>query len=398
VTSARPADSSRSATLALFFTVFIDLIGFGIVLPLLPSYAARLQVGDAGIGFVVASFSLMQFLLAPWWGKLSDRVGRRPVILVGLAGSACSYLLFAYAGSFWILLLSRIIAGGMGATVNVAQAYLADVTPPERRAKAMGLIGAAFGLGFVVGPAIGGLTSRWGEAAPGLVAAGLSTTNFLLAWFRLPETRVHRPKESAPSRAMHWRLLVAPYAVLLLSTIAFTVMYVVFPLYVERTLGYDRHQTAYLFVLLGFVTAVVQGGLVGRLVQRFGERRLMEAGCLLVAIGLALLPWTTGGGQAHHLQALMAVMLVLGLGTGVISPSTTGYISRIAPPSEQGRSLGLLTSVSAIARIVGPVLAGGLNQLLGSPATFVTMACLALAGGLAGFAARRTDAPREIVP
>ncbi|MFI5210411.1 MAG: MFS transporter, partial [Gemmatimonadales bacterium] len=283
MTSPRPADSSRSATFALFFTVFIDLIGFGIVLPLLPSYAARLQVGDAGIGFIVASFSLMQFLLAPWWGRLSDRVGRRPVILVGLAGSALSYLLFAYAGNFWLLLLSRLIAGGMGATVNVAQAYLADVTPPERRAKAMGLIGAAFGLGFVVGPAIGGLTSRFGEAVPGLVAAGLSLTNFTLAWFRLPETRVHRPREGTTSGAIHWKLLVAPYAVLLLSTIAFTVMYVVFPLYVERTLGYDRHQTAYLFVLLGFVTAVVQGGLVGRLVQRFGERRLMEAGCLLMA-------------------------------------------------------------------------------------------------------------------
>jgi multidrug resistance protein len=396
VTSPRPADSSRSATFALFFTVFIDLIGFGIVLPLLPSYAARLQVGDAGIGFVVASFSLMQFLLAPWWGRLSDRVGRRPVILVGLAGSALSYLLFAYAGNFWILLLSRVIAGGMGATVNVAQAYLADVTPPERRAKAMGLIGAAFGLGFVVGPAIGGLTSHFGEAVPGLVAAGLSFTNFTLAWFRLPETRVHQPREAATSGAIHWRLLVAPYAVLLLSTIAFTVMYVVFPLYVERTLGYDRHQTAYLFVLLGFVTAVVQGGLVGRLVQRFGERRLMEAGCFLVATGLATLPLTTGGGQEHHLPALLGVMLLLGLGTGLISPSTTGYISRIASPSEQGRALGLLTSVSAIARIVGPILAGAMNQLIGSPATFVTMACLSLAGGLAGFAARGTDAPRGV--
>ena len=395
MTAPPPPDHSRSATLALFLTVFIDLIGFGIVLPLLPSYAARLQVNDARIGIVVAAFSLMQFLLAPWWGRLSDRIGRRPVILVGLAGSACSYLLFAYAGTFWILLLSRLVAGGMGATVSVAQAYLADVTPPERRAKAMGLIGAAFGLGFVVGPAIGGLTSRWGEAMPGLVAAGLSTANFVLAWFRLPETRVHQPREARGGAAVHWRLLVAPYAVLLLSTIAFTVMYVVFPLYVERTLGYDRHQTAYLFVLLGFVTAVVQGGLVGRLVQRYGERRLMEAGCLLVALGLGLLPWTTGASPDHRLAALLGVMLLLGLGPGLISPSTTGYISRIAPPSEQGRALGLLGSVSAIARIIGPVLAGTLNQVLGSPATFTTMAGLALAGGMAGFAARGTDAPPQ---
>ena len=394
--SPRTPDSSRSAVLAVFLAVFIDLIGFGIVLPLLPSYAARMHVTDVRIGMVVASFSLMQFLLAPWWGRLSDRIGRRPVLLVGLAGSSLSYLLFAFAGTFWVLLLSRLIAGGMGATVNVAQAYLADVTPPERRAKAMGLIGAAFGLGFVIGPAIGGLTSRWGDSVPGLVAAGLSAANFVLTWFRLPETRVHRPREGGTSGAVHWRLLVAPYTVVLLSTIAFTVMYVVFPLYVERILGYDRHQTAYLFVLLGFVTAVVQGGLLGRLVQRFGERRLMEAGCFLVASGLLALPLTTSGGRDHPLAAVLGVMLLLGLGAGLINPSTTGYISRIAPPSEQGRALGLLTSVAAIARIVGPVLAGGLNQAIGSRATFVTMACLSLLGGVAGFAARGSDAPREV--
>lgn len=396
MSSSSPPDHSRSAVLAVFIAVFIDLIGFGIVLPLLPSYAARMHVTDFRIGMVVASFSLMQFLLAPWWGRLSDRIGRRPVLLVGLAGSSLSYLLFAFAGNFWLLLLSRLIAGGMGATVNVAQAYLADVTPPERRAKAMGLIGAAFGLGFVVGPAIGGLTSRWGESVPGLVAAGLSGANFVLTWFRLPETRVHRPREAVTSGAVHWRLLVAPYTVVLLSTVAFTVMYVVFPLYVERILGYDRHETAYLFVLLGFVTAVVQGGLLGRLVQRFGERRLMEAGCFLVASGLVALPLTTSGGPDHPLAAVLGVMLLLGLGAGLINPSTTGYLSRIAPPSEQGRALGLLTSVAAIGRIVGPVLAGGLNQAIGSRATFATMACLSLLGGVAGFAARGSDAPREI--
>src|SRR5574338_471940 len=171
-----------SPTLLIFLTVFIDLIGFGIVLPLLPSYAASYHVSDTAIGILVASFSLMQFLLAPWWGRLSDRIGRRPVLLIGLAGSALSYLLFGLAGTFWLLLLSRVVAGGMGATVNVAQAYLADVSPPEKRASAMGLIGAAFGLGFVVGPAIGGISSRLGNAAPGLIAAGLSAVNFLMAW------------------------------------------------------------------------------------------------------------------------------------------------------------------------------------------------------------------------
>src|SRR5512147_218405 len=163
-----------SPTFLIFLTVFIDLIGFGIVLPLLPSYAASFQVSDTAIGFLVASFSLMQFLLAQWWGRLSDRIGRRPVLLIGLLGSALSYLLFGLAGSFAVLLVSRLVAGGMGATVNVAQAYLADITPLEQRPRAMGLIGAAFGLGFVVGPALGGISSHWGAAAPGFLAAGLT--------------------------------------------------------------------------------------------------------------------------------------------------------------------------------------------------------------------------------
>ena len=192
-----------SPTLLIFLTVFIDLIGFGIVLPLLPSYAASFHVSDAGIGVLVASFSLMQFLLAHWWGRLSDRIGRRPVILVGLAGSALSYLLFALASNFWLLLLSRVVAGGMGATVNVAQAYLADTTTAERRARALGLIGAAFGLGFVVGPALGGIASRWGNAAPGLIASGLTAINFLLALRWLPEPVRITPDGPAPV-PVHW--------------------------------------------------------------------------------------------------------------------------------------------------------------------------------------------------
>jgi len=253
----------------IFLTVFIDLIGFGIVLPLLPSYAAAFRVSDTAIGFLVASFSLMQFLLAHWWGRLSDRIGRRPVLLVGLAGSAVSYLVFALAGSFWLLLVSRMVAGAMGATVNVAQAYLADVTAPERRASAMGLLGAAFGLGFVVGPALGGISSHWGDAGPGLIASGLTGINLLLAWRWLPESRPGGAP-AAVAVPVHWSRFLAPFAAVGLSTIAFTVLYVVFPLQVERALGLDRHQSAYLFVLIGLVSAVVQGGLIGRLVARDG--------------------------------------------------------------------------------------------------------------------------------
>ncbi len=385
--------STRSAAFPVFITVFIDMIGFGIVLPLLPSYASRMSVSDTGIGVLVASFSLCQFLLAPWWGRLSDRIGRRPVILLGLAGSALSYLVFAFAGSFLALLVSRVLAGSMGATINVAQAYLADVTPPERRSAAMGLIGAAFGLGFVVGPAIGGMTSRLGDELPGLVAAALCTGNFVLAFFRLPEPARHGAR-STDAAAIDWPLLLPPALVVFLSAIAFTVMYVVFPLYLERTMGYDRHHTGYFFALLGLVTAAVQGGLVGRLVRRFGERRVMEAGCLIVALGLLLLPLVTSprAPQAYHLPGLMVVLLLMGFGPGLISPSTSGYVSRLTSAGQQGRALGLLTSAGSVARVIGPVLAGALSTALGSPATFLAMAAVAAAGAVGGYAAK--GAPR----
>jgi DHA1 family tetracycline resistance protein-like MFS transporter len=390
---ASPPDSTRSAKLVVFVAVFIDLIGFGIVLPLLPSYAARMQVSDAGIGILVASFSLMQFLLAPWWGRLSDRMGRRPVILIGLAGSTVSYLLFAFAGNFLMLLLSRVVAGGMGATVSVAQAYLADITPPEERARAMGLIGAAFGLGFVIGPAIGGISSRWGDAGPGLIAAGLTTANFLLAWYRLPETRVHQPTTRA-AVPVHWRLLLAPYSVTFLSTIAFTVMYVVFPLLVERTLGYDRHHTAYFFVLIGLVTAIVQGGLVGRLARIMGERQLMEIGSLLLGLGLAAIPYAVlrAAGGSSPLPVLIPALLLLAFGPGLIGPSASGYVSRIAPTEEQGRALGTLVSVGAVARIVGPITAGMVNQYGGTRTAFLVSAAAAGAGVVLGAMGRKIGA------
>jgi multidrug resistance protein len=381
--------ANRSARVAVFITVFIDMIGFGIVLPLLPSYAARLSVSDTRIGFLVSSFSLCQLLLAPWWGRLSDRIGRRPVILLGLTGSALSYLIFAFAGSFGLLLLSRVLAGSMGATVNVVQAYLADVTPRDQRARAMGMIGAAFGLGFVVGPAIGGITSRYGDRLPGLVAAALCAGNLVLALARLPESAALRVRE--PSQGtVDWGLLLPPSVVLLLSGTAFTVIYVVFPLYLERTLGYSTHQTAYVFVLLGLVSAAVQGGLVGRVVRRFGERRVMEAGCLIMAAGLFLLPMLTSPTVAAGLRlpGLIGVMLLMGLGPGLIQPSTSGYVSRMTSAADQGRALGLLTSVSAVARVVGPTLAGAMSGVLGSAGTFSAMALIAVGGAVGGFAAR----------
>jgi multidrug resistance protein len=380
-----------SAGFLIFVTVFLDLIGFGIVLPLLPSYAAAFRVSDAAIGVLVASFSLMQFLLAHWWGRVSDRIGRRPVLLVGLAGSAVSYLLFALATNFWMLLLSRLVAGGMGATVNVAQAYLADITSPDRRARAMGVIGAAFGLGFVVGPALGGLSSRFGDAAPGLVASGLTALNFLLAWRWLPESRGGTP-EARDTVPVHWSRFLMAFGAVGFSTVGFTVLYVVFPLQVERALGFDRHRTAYLFVLIGIVSAVIQGVLIGRLVERIGERKLLTWGAVLLAIGLALLPYAFDAGARRGLPLLLGALLVLAVGAAVIGPSASACVSRVAPAAEQGRALGLLQSVGAVARIGGPLLAGAVAGHAGARAAFFVASG---AAGLAGISAVATrDGPK----
>lgn len=372
----------------ILLTVFIDLIGFGIVLPLLPSYASAYHVGDTSVGILVASFSLMQFLLAPWWGRLSDRIGRRPVLLVGLAGSALSYLVFALAQSFWMLLASRLVAGAMGATVNVAQAYLADITPPDRRASAMGKLGAAFGLGFVVGPALGGLSSHWGNAAPGLAATLLTAINLVLAWRSLPETHSHagdRPR----AVSVHWSRLIGPYGAVLLATTAFTVVYVIFPLEVEREMGYDRHHAAYLFVFIGLVSAVVQGGLIGRLVRRLGEPTLMTIGAVLLALGLGALPRVIvpGGG----LPLLFAALVLVAAGSASISPSAAAFVSRVAPPEEQGRALGLLQSMGAVARIAGPVAAGGIAGAVSPRAAFQVASVVAGASALVALLARMSE-------
>jgi multidrug resistance protein len=383
-----PERSSRSAAGALFVTVVIDLIGFGIVLPLLPGYAARFNASETAIGVIVGSFSLMQFLFAPWWGRLSDRIGRRPVILIGLSGSALSYLLFAFAGSYWILLLSRILAGCMGATVNVAQAYLADITPAERRAKAMGLLGAAFGLGFVLGPAIAGLTVRLGTRAPGLIAAAMSLGSFCLAWVRLPETRVHHPVDTT-ARPSDWRRLAAPYAVMFCLVLAFTLMHVVFPLYAQRSLRYDQGSTAYFFVLLGLVSALVQGLLIGGLSRRFREHALMVAGGALLGTGLILVPVTQGlSSSGRSLPGLLASLACIAVGSGLAMPSITGFVSRITPASRQGSALGTLQSISAVARILGPTASGFVTELAGEKTAFLSGAGIALLGMVVAILAR----------
>jgi MFS family permease len=375
--------------LIIFLLVFADLIGFGIVMPLLPSHGARYTSNEALIGLLVAATPAMHLLTARLWGRLSDRIGRRPVMLLSLAGGAFSYLLFAMAGSYLALLVSRIVAGSIDASVGVGQAYLADRTRPEERAKAMGLIGAAYGLGFIVGPALAGISSLIDPTLPGILATGLTTANLVVAFFVLPAGKAARRQDEKEaevtvgldSRSRAERF--TPLAVAFLATLGFTVLYVLLSLFAERDLGYDRPKVSALFVVLGVVTAIVQGGVVGRVASHVGERTLIVLGATILSLGLGTL---TGASQLAlgprgAMVMVVLALVVIGIGWGLVGPGIAGYVSRHTPAERQGQALGTLHGVGASARIVGPPMFG----LLASLGSFVPPFCVA--AGVAGLAA-----------
>jgi DHA1 family tetracycline resistance protein-like MFS transporter len=359
----------------VFTVVFIDLLGFGIVLPLLPTYAKTFGVSPAAIGLLVTSFSVLQLVAVPAWGALSDRIGRRPVLIVGLVGSTASYLLFAFAHSYWALLVSRIVAGGMGATVGVAQAYLADVTTPERRAHAMGMLGAAFAMGFILGPALGGILASHSYASAGLAAAVLCAVNAAAALAWLPETPQHRSVRVAGHVSLG--ALAAPLAASLLVTAAFAVIHVTLPLFVQDVLHDSPRRMGMLFAFMGVVSAIVQGGVVGRLAARVGEKALAVTGGILLAAGLALVPRASG--DALFLLALG----VLSAGSALATPSVYAVVSRRVAAGQQGAALGLTQTASTLGRIVGPTVAGFLIGTQGIAAPFLAGAILALLGMVA---------------
>lgn len=350
--------SRRLSPLAVvFLTVFIDLVGFGIVIPLVPLYAEAYHPSPLAFGVLMASFSAMQFVFAPILGRLSDRVGRRPVLLFSLFGSFLSYLLFAFAGSFAALLASRLLAGVMGANIGTAQAVIADVTPQGDRARGMGLVGMAFGLGFVFGPAIGGFSVKVSPALPGLIAAGLSLTAFGWAFFGLPETRPEsaatRPRRHAlPLRAVlhafRRPILGSLLLITLLNTTAFSNFEATFAQFARSRFGHDPSTVSWLFVLIGITAAVVQGGLIRRLVPLLGEARLIGIGTTLLALSFAGLVLVT-----QHAW-LIALVVTTAAGSGLVNPALSGLLSRSTDAAEQGEILGAAQSLSSLGRIIGP--------------------------------------------
>ncbi|KPK62009.1 MAG: hypothetical protein AMS21_08365 [Gemmatimonas sp. SG8_38_2] len=350
----------------IFLTVFIDLIGFGIVLPLLPFYATDFGADPMIIGLVVAMHPAMQFLFGPIWGRLSDRIGRRPILLLGLVGSGLSYLLFGLATNLTWLFASRIMQGIAGANIPVAQAYIADSTDLENRTRGMGLVGAAFGLGFIAGPAIGGVLVNLGYAAPGFFAAALSLANAGAAFFYLPESLSPDAKASA-ARASdlgllgRMRLAVSfgrspaigtLMAIYVLATFVFAAFTTVFPLWIAIKLDYDAQHAGYLMAYLGLLMAIVQGRLIGPMARQFGERRLLVIGTTVLILGYALMP------LADTLLILCAVLVLIALGSGLNWPTATSLASQHAAIDRQGGVLGVMQSLSALGRMLGAAWAG----------------------------------------
>ena len=356
----------RSPLLVIFITVFIDLVGFGIVIPVLPYYAEGTKFGatPTQVGLLFASYSVMQLVFSPVLGRLSDKYGRRPILLMSLLGTAIGFLILGFATTLWMLFVGRIVDGISGGNISTAQAYIADVTTKEDRAKGMGLIGAAFGLGFVFGPAIGGILSRWGVNVPFLFAGGLAFANAILLYFTLPETVTpdHPARVSAASGRGWRQLLVAlreprlayVLAIYFLGIVAFSIMTATFSLFMMFRLGYDAFHNGWVFAFVGIISATIQGGLIGKLVKRFGEPLLIIVGALLFSASLFAIPFVT---IASGLVALLALGAVTAIGQALSAPSLSSLASKTASAAEQGGVLGVMQSVASLARAVGPSLA-----------------------------------------
>ena len=356
-----PDSKPRSPIFIIFLTVFITMIGFGIVIPVLPVYAKSepFKLTPSELGWLVGIFSLVQLVSAPLMGKLSDRVGRRPVLLISVLGTAAGFFILGAAHSAWMLFLGRIVDGASGGNIGAAQSCIADVTKPENRSKAMGMIGAAFGLGFVIGPALGGILGHIDPSLPFYVAGGLSIVNAILIFTRLPETlseehRLH-PDAAAPlsevftgGRASFITLLLLAS---LISTTGFAFIHVLFALFCGDKFNWTIKHTGYAFAYVGIIAVLVQGGLLRRLLKRNIEKQLAIIGGVLLAVSLFLLPRVQSEGQFFADCALLA------LGNGFLVPTLSGMSSRHVHGRAQGRVLGLMAAAGSLGRYLGPQLA-----------------------------------------
>lgn len=345
----------------IWTTVALDLVGFGIVVPILGRYAERYGASGLQVGLMFATFSVAQMIFAPVLGRISDRVGRKPVIIFSLVGTAVGSVVTGAAGALWVLFLGRAIDGASGASVAVAQGAIADIAPPDQRARLIGMLGAAFGVGFVVGPALGGLAALGGPHVPFYVAGALAGINAVAAYFRLPETK---PDTSHIETTRRRRGALTPSLqrfafVGFLSMLGFAGFESTFSLWGERIFDFTEGTASLVFVFVGISLVIVQGALIGPVTKKLGSRTLLRIGLSLVAIGLLLLSMTSSW------ALLFVALFLLSLGQGFSGPSGGALVAELAPVERRGEAIGYQQSTAAFGRIVGPVMAGALFDHIG---------------------------------
>ncbi len=372
----------------LFLIVFVDLVGFGLLIPLLPFYVQRVGAGPELITAVLGLYSLAQFVAGPIWGRLSDKYGRKPILVITSAGFAVSYVMLAYADSLAFLIFTRIFGGIMGGNIGAAQAYIADITTPETRAKGMGMIGAAFGLGFIFGPAIGGVLGGNDVATanfwlPAMAAAGVTAVAAVSAQLFLKESltaeaRAKMPPKQASSVMDRLKTTFSRTTLLLLtvagflSVTAWAQFETIFSLWANDKFSYGPQHIGFILAFIGVLAVIVQGGAIGKLTKKYGERKLLVVSLILLAAGYLVLS------QAGDLTQILLACAVLSVGSGLFNPSISSLVSKEALPHERGAVLGTYQGATALSRVIGPVFSGLVYARLGTSAPFLVGVALVI--------------------
>lgn len=394
------AKTAQFRQLAVLIAVnCIDMLGFAIVLPLLPFYALRLDATPEMVGWLIAAFSISQLVAAPLWGRVSDKYGRRPALMVGLMASALAFLVFGLADTLWLLFVSRIVQGAGGGTTGVAQAYVSDTVAPADRARALGWLSAATAAGVMIGPAIGSVATRFGPAVPGFLAAGLCFLNVLAAWRWLPESRRPRTGEQ-PKRKPVWHAawvalrhpsgaaarLIWMYGA---GMLAFSLLTSILALWLDARFGVTERNIGYFFVYSGLLSLVMRSLLLGPVVDRVGEAWAVRIGAVTLAAGLLIYP------LAQSIWALIVIIPLVPLGTALLFPAATSLLSKVTDPEELGTMMGVAQTFAGIARVIAPIAGTVAFQRLGVDTPFLFAGATML---LVAWTAFRYLRPREPVP
>ncbi len=389
----------------LMVTAFVDMIGFALLLPLIPLYATRFGADAFTVGILIAAFAFAQMVAAPLWGRLSDRTGRRPVILGAQALSAGAFLIFAYADNVWLLLACRLVQGAGGGTTSVLSAYVSDSVGPEERAKGLGWLTACTSAGVMIGPAIGSLaiSAGWGLESPGLIAAVLCLLNIAFAWRWLPES-APRAGTGSGRGSLRERRSIRQQVLAVLShplrrahsliwiytagMMAFFAMNAVMALFLADRFGIHEGNIGWFYVAVGLVSVIMRATVLGALVRRFGEVRVLRGGALLLGVGMCLVPFATNPGY------FLAAVILVPTGTALLFPSTTSLVSRYADPGEVGQTLGVQQAFGGMSRLIGPVWGGAVFQQVGQGMPFWMGGALVLATALFALRLHPGEAPK----